>query len=81
VAAIPPEPSGTAAMVTGGAVAIQRLDQRRRAWISGNRWVVRILGGLGVGCDRQRSYCECSGGEGGNFCSHFASRFIWMWGP
>lgn len=71
MAAVPPEPPGTAAMVAGRAVAIERLDQDRRAWIGGNRWVVGILGGLRVGCDRQRAHRECRGGEGGNSCSHF----------
>ena len=71
MAAVAPEPSGTAPMVAGGAVAIERLDQHRGARISGNCWVVRVLGGLRVGRDSQRAHRECRGGEGGNSCSHF----------
>src|SRR5258707_9226201 len=71
VAAVSPEKSGTAAMVAGTAVAVERLHRCRPAGVRGNGWIVGILGGLRMSSRRQRTNRECSGGKGSNSCSHF----------
>jgi hypothetical protein len=58
-------------MLAGGAVAVERLHQRRRSGVRWNGWMVRSFGGLRMGSHHQRARHECRSGKGSNSCSHF----------